>query len=170
MKRVITIYNPMNSMKRQNDRILKEKLPRSVGAQYARSSPRLTSIESVMQSGHLILCRPLLLLPPIPPSIIGFSNESTPVLWPSHAKSWLKDFDAGRDWGQEEKEMATHSSILAWRTLWTEEPGGLLSIASQSRTWLKWLRSSSNELNILFYTQSSKSVWILYLELIITHN
>ena len=29
-----------------------------------------------------------------------------------------------------EKEMATHSSILAWRVLWTEEPGGLLSIAS----------------------------------------
>ena len=27
-----------------------------------------------------------------------------------------------------EKEMATHSSILAWRILWTEEPGGLLSI------------------------------------------
>ena len=35
--------------------------------------------------------------------------------------------------GQEdplEKEMATHSSILAWRILWTEEPGGLLSIGS----------------------------------------
>ena len=29
-----------------------------------------------------------------------------------------------------EKEMASHSSILAWRVLWTEEPGGLLSIAS----------------------------------------
>ena len=30
-----------------------------------------------------------------------------------------------------EKEMATHSSILAWRTLWTEEPGGLQSMGSQ---------------------------------------
>ena len=29
-----------------------------------------------------------------------------------------------------EKEMATHSSILAWRIPWTEEPGGLLSIGS----------------------------------------
>ena len=38
---------------------------------------RLTSIESVMPSRHLILCRPLLLLPPIPPSIRVFSNEST---------------------------------------------------------------------------------------------
>ena len=35
------------------------------------------SIESVMPSSHLILCRPLLLLPPIPPSIRIFSNEST---------------------------------------------------------------------------------------------
>ena len=35
------------------------------------------SIESVMPSSHLILCRPLLLLPPIPPTIRVFSNEST---------------------------------------------------------------------------------------------
>ena len=41
------------------------------------SSPRLTSIESVMPSSHLILCHPLLLLPPIPPSIRVLSNEST---------------------------------------------------------------------------------------------
>ena len=38
---------------------------------------RLTSIESVMPSSHLILCHTLLLLPPIPPSIRVFSNEST---------------------------------------------------------------------------------------------
>ena len=41
------------------------------------SSLRLMSIESVMPSSHLILCHPLLLLPPIPPSIRVFSNEST---------------------------------------------------------------------------------------------
>ena len=41
------------------------------------SSLKLTSIELVMPSNHLILCRPLLLLPPIPPSIRVFSNEST---------------------------------------------------------------------------------------------
>ena len=35
-----------------------------------------------------------------------------------------------------EKEMATHSSILAWRNPWTEEPGGLQSVGSQSRTGL----------------------------------
>ena len=49
------------------------------------SSLRLMSIESVMPSSHLILCHPLLLLPPIPPSIRGFSNESTLCMrWPKY--------------------------------------------------------------------------------------
>ena len=43
----------------------------------SQSSPKLTSIESVMPSSHLILGRPLLLLPLISPSIRVFSNEST---------------------------------------------------------------------------------------------
>ena len=48
------------------------------------------SIESVMPSSHLILCRPLLLLPPIPPSIRVFSNESTlPMRW---SKYWSFSF------------------------------------------------------------------------------
>ena len=42
-------------------------------------------IKSVMPSSHLILCRPLLLLPPIPPSIRVFSNESTlRIRWPKY--------------------------------------------------------------------------------------
>ena len=46
---------------------------------------RLTSIESVMPSSHLILCRPLLLLPAIAPSIRVFSNESTlHMKWPKY--------------------------------------------------------------------------------------
>ena len=49
------------------------------------SSLRLTSIESVMPSSHLILWHPLLLLPPIPPSIRVFSNESTlHMRWPQY--------------------------------------------------------------------------------------
>ena len=43
----------------------------------SQSSLKLMSIQSVMPSSHLILCRPLLLLPPIPPTIRVFSNEST---------------------------------------------------------------------------------------------
>ena len=51
----------------------------------SRSSLRLTSIESVMPSSHLILCRPLLLLPPVPPSIRVFSTESTLcMMWPKY--------------------------------------------------------------------------------------
>ena len=50
-----------------------------------RTSLRLTSIESVMPSSHLILCRPLLLLPPIPPSIRVFSSESALLMrWPKY--------------------------------------------------------------------------------------
>ena len=46
---------------------------------------KLMCIESVMPSSHLILCHPLLLLPPIPPSITVFSIESTlPMRWPKY--------------------------------------------------------------------------------------
>ena len=49
------------------------------------SSLKLRSIESVMPSSHLILCRPLLLLPPTPPSIRVFSDESTlRMRWPKY--------------------------------------------------------------------------------------
>ena len=62
----------------------------SLSITISRSSLRLTSIESVMPSSHLILCCPLLLLPPIPPSIRVFSNESTlRIRWP---KDWSFSF------------------------------------------------------------------------------
>ena len=51
----------------------------------SQSLPKLMSIESVMPSSHLILCHPLLLLPPICPSIRVFSNESTlRMRWPKY--------------------------------------------------------------------------------------
>ena len=51
----------------------------------SRSSLRLMCIKSVMPFSHLILCRPLLLLPPIPPSIRVFSSESTlHMRWPKY--------------------------------------------------------------------------------------
>ena len=62
----LTLCDPMN-----------RSTPGSLSITNSRSSLRLTSIESVMPSSHLILCRPLPLLPPIPPSIRVFSNEST---------------------------------------------------------------------------------------------
>ena len=56
-----------------------------------RNSLRFTSIELVMPSSHLILCHPLLLLPPIPPSIRVFSNES--ILRRRWPKYWSFSFN-----------------------------------------------------------------------------
>ena len=68
-------------------------------------SPKLMSIESVMPSSHLILCRPLLLLPPIPPSIRIFPNESTLCMrWP---KYWSFSFSISSS-----KE---HSGLISFR-------------------------------------------------------
>ena len=52
---------------------------------------------------------------------------------PAMQETWVQFL--GRD-DSLEKEMASHSSILAWRLPWTEEPGGLQSTGSQSRTRL----------------------------------
>ena len=56
----------------------------------------------------------------------------------------LSDFTFTFHFHALEEEMATHSSVLAWRIPGMGEPGGLPSMESQSRTWLKWLSSSSN--------------------------
>ena len=61
------------------------RLQASLSITNSRSSPKLMCIESVMPSSHLILCRPFLLLPPIPPSISVFSNELTLCMrWPKY--------------------------------------------------------------------------------------
>ena len=68
------------------------------------------SIESVMPSGHLILCRPLLLLPPIPPRIRVFSNESTLLMrWP---KYWSFSFSISPS-----KE---HPGLISFRMDWLD--------------------------------------------------
>ena len=57
----------------------------SLSIPISRSSLKLMSIESVMPSSHVIFCHPLLLLPPIPPSIRVFSKESTlHMRWPKY--------------------------------------------------------------------------------------
>ena len=69
-----TLWDPMN-----------RSTPGLLSITNSRTSLRFTFIESVMPSSHLILCRPLLLLPPIPPSIRVFSNESTlHMRWPKY--------------------------------------------------------------------------------------
>ena len=72
----------------------------------SRSSLRLTSIESVMPSSHLILCRSLLLLPPIPPRIRVFFKESAFLMrWP---KYWSFSFSISPS-----KE---HPGLISFRT------------------------------------------------------
>ena len=75
----------------------------------SQSSLRLTSIESVMPSSHLILCR-LLLLPPIPPSIRLFSNESTlRMRWP---KYWSFSFNIS--------PSNEHPGMISFRMDWLD--------------------------------------------------
>ena len=63
----------------------------SLSITHSQSLPKLTSIESVMPSNHLILCHPLLLLPSIIPSLRVFSNESAlRIRWP---KYWSFSFN-----------------------------------------------------------------------------
>ena len=71
---------------------------------------KLMSIESVMTSSHLILCRPLLLLPPIPPSIGVFSNESTlHIRWP---KYWSFSFSIS--------PSNEHPGLISFRMDWLD--------------------------------------------------
>ena len=73
-------------------------------------SLRLASIESVMPFSHLILCSPLLLLPPIPPSIRVFSNESTlPMRWP---KYWSFSFNIS--------PSNEHPRLISFRMDWLD--------------------------------------------------
>src|SRR5574341_1008784 len=68
------------------------------------------SMESVMPSNHLILCRPLLLLPSIPPSIRVFSNESTlRVRWP---KYWSFSFNIS--------PTNEHPGLISFRMDWLD--------------------------------------------------
>ena len=96
------------------------------------SSLRLTSIESVMPSSHLILCRPLLLLPPIPPSIRVFSNESTlRMRWP---KYWSFSFSIIPS-----KEIPGLISFRMDRG--TKKPLD----ESERREWKSWLKVQHSE-------------------------
>ena len=88
----------------------------------SRSSLRLTSIESVMPSSHLILCRPLLLLPPIPSSIRVFSNESTLLMrWP---KYWSFSFSIS--------PFSEHPGLVSFRMDWLD----LLAVQGTLKTSL----------------------------------
>ena len=75
-----------------------------------RSLLKFTSIQSVMPSSHLILCRPLLLLPPIPPSIRVFFKQSTlRIRWP---KYWSFSFSIS--------PSNEHPGLISFRMDWLD--------------------------------------------------
>ena len=80
--------------------------------QLPESTPKPMSIELVMPSNHLILCRPLLLLPSIFPSIRVFSDESTLCIrWPKH---WSFSFNIS--------PSNEHPGLISFRMDWLESP------------------------------------------------
>ena len=99
----------------------------------SRSSLRLTSIESVMPSSHLILCHPLLLLPPITPSSRVFSNKSTLCMrWP---KYWSFGFSI--------IPSKQHPGLISFRMDWLDllaVQGTLKSLLQQTKhnTYIKY--------------------------------
>jgi len=94
----------------------------------SRSSLRLMSIESVMPFRHLILCRPLLLLPPIPPSIRVFSNEWTlHMRWP---KYWSFSFSIS--------PSNEHPGLISFRMDW-------LDFLAASENYNEMITSSQSE-------------------------
>ena len=92
----------------------------------------LMTIESVMPSSHLILCRPLLLLPPIPPSIRVFSNESTlRMRWP---KYWSFSFNIS--------PSIEHPGLISFRVDWLD----LLAVQGTLKSLLQHRSSKASVL------------------------
>ena len=109
---------------------------------------KLTSIESVMPSSHLIFCHPLLLLPSIPPSIRVFSTESTlRMRWP---KYWTFSFSI--------IPSKEHPGLISFRMYW-------LDLLAVQRTFKSLLQYHSSKASILpcsvFFTVQLSHTWPL---------
>ena len=101
----------------------------------SRSLLKLMSIESVIPSNHLILCHPLLLLPPIPPSIRVFSNKSAlRIRWP---KYWSFSFNIS--------PFNEHSGLISFRMDW-------LNILAVQGTLKSLLQHHSSKASILWHS------------------
>ena len=98
----------------------------------SRSPPKPMSIESVMPSNHLMLCRPLLLLPPVAPSIRVLSNESTlHMKWP---KYWSFSFSIS--------PSNEHPGLISFRMDW-------LDLLAVQGTFKSLLQHHSSKASIL---------------------
>ena len=96
----------------------------------SQSSLRLPSIESVMPSSHLILCRPLLLLPSTFPSIRVFSNESVLYIW--WPKYWSFSFNIC--------PSNEYSGLISFRIDWFD----LLAVQGTRKSFLQHHHSKAS--------------------------
>ena len=110
MRKIISMFSSVQSLRRVPLFVT----PRTAACQASlsitnsQSPPKPISIESVMPSNHLFLCRPLLLLPSIPPSIRVFSSESAlPIRWP---KYWSFSFNLS--------SSNEHPGLISFRMDW----------------------------------------------------
>ena len=102
----------------------------------SRSSPKLMCIKSMMPSSHLILCHLLLLLPPIPPSIRVFSNESTlHMRWP---KYWSFSINIS--------PYNEHPGLISFRMYWLD----LFAVQGTLKSLLQHHSSKASILRLLF--------------------
>ena len=116
----------------------------------SQSSPKLTSIKLVMPSSHLILCHPLLLLPPIPPSIRVFSNESTLCKrWP---KYWSFSFSI--------IPSKEHPGLISFRMDWLD----LLAIQGTLKSLLQHHSSKHQFFGTQLSSQSNSHIHTRLLE------
>ena len=98
----------------------------------SRHLPKLVSVESVMPSNHLILCHPLLLLPPIFPSIRVFSNESAlHIRWPEY---WSFSFSIS--------SSNEHPGLISFRMDWLD----LLAVQGTLKSLLQHYSSKASVL------------------------
>ena len=101
----------------------------------SRSLPKLMSTELVMPSSHLILCHPFLLLPPIPPSIRVFSNESIlRMRWP---KYWSFTFSI--------IPSKVHPGLISFRMDW-------LDLLAVQGTLMSLLQHHSSKASVLWHS------------------
>ena len=89
---------------------MNHRMPRLLSLTNSRSLPKLMCLKPVTPSSHLILCHPLLLLPPIPPGIRVFSRESTlRMRWP---KYWSFSFNIS--------PPSEHPGLISFRMDWLD--------------------------------------------------
>ena len=122
----------------------------------SQSIPKLMSIESVMPSSHLILCRPLLLLPSIPPSIRVFSNES--ILCTRWPKYWSFSLSIS--------PSNEYSGLISFRMDWLD----LLAVQGTLKSLLQYHSSKASilrhsaffivQLSHLYMTTGKTIAWL----------